>query len=387
MARKIIHLDLDAFFCAVEQLRKPELKGLPFAVGGRPEERGVVASCSYGARVFGVRSAMPMKRALQLCPKLIILPGDHREYRKYSQRVMELLDKLSPLVEQVSIDEAFLDISDLNDHPEQFARKLQQDIHHSLNLPCSLGAASNKLVAKIANDYGKSQNRSSEPPNAVTYVAPGQETVFLAPLPVIALWGVGPKTAARLEELGIRTIGEVAQWPEAELIARFGKNGRELSRHSRGLDDSPVVTSHETKSISQEVTFARDVSDPHVLSQTLHELSDSVGRRLRAEKLSGKTVKLKLRWSNFQTLTRQTTLTEPTDQGEVIFAVAEKLLGENWDGKMPIRLIGVGASGLDMYPRQLSFWDKSSERSQKLQEAIDQLQSRYGKSSIQRGKL
>jgi DNA polymerase IV len=386
MTRKIIHLDLDAFFCAVEQLRKPELQGRPFAVGGRPEERGVVSSCSYAARVFGVRSAMPMKRALQLCPDMIIMSADHHEYRKFSRFVMEHLNQLSPVVEQISIDEAFIEISDLPDHPEQFAYRLQHDIHQKFQLPSSLGAATNKLVAKIANDFGKSRKRSSEPPNAVTFVPAGDEADFLAPLPVIALWGVGPKTSLKLAELGIKTIGDLAKWPESELIAIFGKNGREISRHSKGLDESPVLTSHETKSISQETTFAEDTANLKFLLETLRVQSDEVGRRLRAGKLSGKTVKLKIRWFDFHTFTRQVTLPESTDQNDVIYATVEKLFIDCWKQNMPVRLVGVGVSGLSAYPRQLTLWDTATERRHKLQEAIDRLQSRYGKQSIQRGK-
>jgi DNA polymerase IV len=386
MTRKIIHLDLDAFFCAVEQLRKPELQGRPFAVGGRPEERGVVSSCSYAARVFGVRSAMPMKRALQLCPDMIILPADHHEYRKFSRFVMEHLNQLSPVVEQISIDEAFIEISDMPDHPEQFAYRLQHDIRQKFQLPSSLGAATNKLVAKIANDFGKSRKRSSEPPNAVTFVPAGDEAAFLAPLPVIALWGVGPKTSLKLAELGIKTIGDLAKWPESELIAIFGKNGREISRHSKGLDESPVLTSHETKSISQETTFAEDTANLKFLLETLRVQSDEVGRRLRAGKLSGKTVKLKIRRFDFHTFTRQVTLTESTDQNDVIYATVEKLFIDCWKQNMPVRLVGVGVSGLSAYTRQLTLWDTATERRHKLQEAIDRLQSRYGKQSIQRGK-
>jgi DNA polymerase-4 len=211
MSRKILHLDLDAFFCAVEEQRNPDLAGKPFAVGGRPEERGVVASCSYPARLYGVHSAMPMARARRLCPGLMIISSRHSVYSQVSRQVMERLHRLSPLVEQVSIDEAFLDVSDLLDTGEEIARRLQQEIKAELSLPCSIGIASNKLVAKIANDVGKAANRSGKPPNAITNIPVGQEAEFLAPLPVERLWGVGPKTAERLFRIGIRLIGDLAR--------------------------------------------------------------------------------------------------------------------------------------------------------------------------------
>ena len=387
MSRTIIHLDLDAFFCAVEQLRNPDLIAVPFAVGGQPETRGVVASCSYAARMFGIRSAMPMIRAKQLCPQLIVVPPNHKDYQKLSKNVMDYLSQISPIMEQLSIDEAFLDVSDMPDHPDMLASRIQARIKSEFLLPCSLGVAINKLVAKIANDYGKSKNRSANPPSAITIVAPGEEENFLAPLPVIALWGVGPKTSLKLEEMGIRTIGELATMPEDELVFRFGKNGRILARHSKGIDDSPVHTFHEIKSISQETTFSKDITDLFELRQTLKKLCERVGFRLRSERFTARTVKLKLRWYDFTTLTRQFTFARPTNQTKAIYLEADKLLLKNWLDRKPVRLIGVGLSGFETNVRQLGFWDTSIERSQRLQEALDELQNRYGKNSIRRGNL
>ncbi len=239
MLRKILHLDLDAFFCAVEEQRDPNLRSKAFAVGGRPETRGVVASCSYAARRFGVRSAMPMARAVKLCPHLIIVPSHFDAYRAASQQVMAHLYQLTPLVEQVSIDEAFLDVSDRPEPAEGLARRLQTTINTELNLPCSLGVATNKLVAKIANDVGKAAARSDQPPNALQVVPPGQEAAFLAPLPVEALWGVGPKTAERLHGLGLHTIGDLARWPEADLGRRFGQHGYDRSAELTTKPGSP----------------------------------------------------------------------------------------------------------------------------------------------------
>ncbi|MBL8050248.1 MAG: DNA polymerase IV [Anaerolineales bacterium] len=219
MPRTILHLDLDAFYCSVEEVENPELKGKPFAVGGKPNERGVVASCSYAARAKGVRSAMPMSKAIQLCRDLIIVSGRHKLYSEYSEHVMSKLRNLTPLVEQISIDEAFLDISNLDEDPTRLALDLQADIRVELQLPSSIGIASNKLVAKIATEVGKKSNKIKDmPPFGFTIVPVGKEAEFLSPLPANMLWGVGPKTYARLSELGIKTIGDIAQWPQKELI-------------------------------------------------------------------------------------------------------------------------------------------------------------------------
>lgn len=388
MPRAIIHLDLDAFFCAVEELHDPVLRGKPFAVGGRPEHRGVVSSCSYAARQFGVRSALPMSRALRLCPDLIIIETSHSRYGEMSKKVMERVHALSPLVEQISIDEAFIDISDLREPPAEVARRLQQQIWDELGLPCSVGVATNKLMAKIATEVGKKAARGPNYPRAHTVVPAGGEAGFLSPLPVSMLWGVGPKTEARLAELGIRTIGDLAGWPESELAARFGEHGREMSRHARGLDDRPVVTEYEAKSISQETTFSRDVSDDRALEKTLRALSAEVGRRLRRGGLAGATVKLKIRWPDFTTLTRQSTLPIPTDQDDEIAETAITLMRKVRKPGQPVRLIGVGVSGLGAPVRQLGLWDAGDdERSRRLQSAIDQLQEKYGRKAIHKGKV
>lgn len=393
MPRTLLHIDLDAFYCAVEETRDPELHGKAFAVGGRPEERGVVASCSYAARRMGVRSAMPMGKALRLCPGLVIVPSRHHVYSEVSEQVMQRLHDLTPQVEQISIDEAFLDISDIGESPELIARKLQSRIREELQLPCSIGIASNKLVAKIATEVGKSlalreikAKGEIKPPNALTVVPFGEEAAFLAPLPAEMLWGVGPKTSARLTELGIHTIGDIAKWPESELIRMFGENGRDLARHSKGIDDRPITTEHETKSISQEITYSRDVRDDKILHQTLQEMSMEVAAQLRRSNLAGKTIKLKIRWPDFTTLTRQTTLSSPTDQEEEIERVALELLRSVRKPNQAVRLIGVGVTGLGQPIRQLGLWDFNSEKERKLQEVMDELQEKYGRNVIQRGK-
>jgi len=394
MWRVILHLDLDAFFCGVEETRNPELRGKAFAVGGKPDERGVVASCSYAARRNGVRSAMPMSKALRLSPGLIIVPGRHRLYSEVSRQVMEILHNQSGLVEQISIDEAFLDISDIQDDPERFARRLQARIRDELHLPCSIGIASNKLVAKIATEVGKSialrrikAEGEAKPPNAVTVVPVGKEAEFLNPLPADMLWGVGPKTSKRLSELGIHTIGDIAKWPESELIRLFGENGRELSRHAKGIDNRHIVTERETKSISQEITFSVDVRDDKVLQKTVREQAGRVGSQLRRNELAGSTIKLKIRWPDFTTLTRQTTLNHRTDQDDEIAKAALELLKAVRRPNQAVRLIGVGVTGLGQPIRQLGLWDMDSEKARKLQEVMDGLQERYGRDVVKRGNM
>ena len=335
---------------------------------------------------------MPMGRALRLCPGLIIVSSRHRLYGEVSRQVMGILREQTPLVEQISIDEAFLDISDVQQDSERVGRGLQARIRDELHLPCSIGIASNKLMAKLATEVGKAlalqrikDEGLVEPPNALTVVSFGEEAAFLDPLPADMLWGVGPKTSARLTELGIRTIGDIARWPESELIRLFGENGRDLARHARGIDDRPVVTEHETKSISQEVTYAKDVRDDKVLKETLREQSAEVARQLRRNNLVGKTIKLKIRWPDFTTLSRQTTLSAPTDQDDLIFKTALALMHTVRRTNQAVRLIGVGVSSLGAPIRQLGLWDMEGERSRRLQQAMDTLNEKYGRDVIHKG--
>ena len=386
MPRTILHLDLDAFFCSVEETQNPELQGKPFAVGGKPNERGVVASCSYAARAFGVRSALPMSHALQLCGNLIVVPGRHDLYREVSKQVMEKFHNLTGLVEQISIDEAFLDISDMLPPSERIALSLQAEIKRELHLPSSIGIATNKLVAKIATEVGKkSSKKKDQPPFGLTIVPAGEEAKFLNPLPADMLWGVGEKTNARLTELGIHTIGDIAKWPEKELVNLFGLNGRDLWQHANGIDDRPVTTESETKSISQEITYNVDIRNEKMLEKTLRDQARELARQLRRSELAGKTVKLKIRWSNFTTLTRQTTLPTSTNSEDDIFNAAIKLMKTVRSSNQPVRLIGVGVSGIGAPIRQLSLWDAGSEKSRKLQNVMDALQEKYGKDVIHKG--
>lgn len=376
---------MDAFFCAVEELNNPELKGKAFAVGGRPETRGVVASCSYAARQKGVRSAMPMGRALRLCPELIIVSSGFSRYRDHSRKVMAILHELSPLVEQLSIDEAFVDVTDMPDDVESISRTLQQRIISETGLPCSIGAASNKLLAKIGNDIGKSRHKKPSPPCSILVVPDGGEEAFLAPLPVSAMWGVGPKTAERMTALGLNTIGDLAAAGEKELVRLFGKNGYDLAQRAKGIDKREIVTEYEVKSQSQETTFARDVTDEKVLLERIERMSKDVARSLERKGLFATVVRLKIRWANFETHTRQQSLTPAFSDAETIRKTAILLLHSIWKDGRPVRLIGVGVSCLVEPAQQMNIWQAPSEKELKLQELLDQTEKRFGKGVITKG--
>lgn len=382
MPRKILHLDLDAFYCAVEEIKNPSLAGKPFAVGGRPDQRGVVSSCSYPARCKGVHSAMPMYQAKKLCPDLLIISAHFEWYRDYSNKVMHILNQMTPLVEQISIDEAFLDLTDLPDSLQTLAQQLQTRIDQELGLPCSIGGATNKLVAKIATDTAKSHKKTELPPRAILIIPPGEETSFLAPLPIQAMWGIGPKMAARFNRLGIQTIGDLAHFTEPQLIHLFGKLGKDIFNRSRGIDNAPVTSFHEIKSISQEITFDKDISDTPRLERVLHTLSEQVGFRLRQKKLAGTTIRIKIRWSNFTTLTRQKSFRQPIDSDRLIFETAIQLLHENRPSQKPVRLLGIGISGLTTPHHQLELFDTKLQKERILEHTIDSLKERFGKNSI-----
>ena len=384
--RKILHLDLDAFFCAVEEQLNPELRGKAIAVGGRPDQRGVVSSASYPARKYGVRSAMPMAQALRLCPHLIVVGQTRGVYGERSRAVMAILRDTAPDVEPLSIDEAFLDSTILPDPLESVARRLQKRINEELDLPCSLGGATNKMVAKTANTVGKARQGGDQPPNAITIVPPGEEAAFLAPLPIRRLWGVGEKSAETLGKLGLTTVGDLANWSEDALIRRLGKLGGDIWRRAQGIDARPVVNAQRAKSISKEVTFAKDIDDEAALKLTLRRLSDGVGRQARKAGLAGTTVKIKLRWSDFSTLNRQMSLDHAIDLDADIYDCARKLFEQTWLAGKPVRLLGVGLSGFDDSGRQLGLWDSIADERQEeeLQDALDRLRDRFGERTIRR---
>jgi DNA polymerase-4 len=379
--RHILHMDLDAFFASVEELLDPSIAGKPILVGGDPSERGVVASASYAARAFGVHSAMPMSQALRLCPQAVVRHGRHKEYAVHSQKVMAILAEYTPLVEQLSIDEAFLDVTGcerLFGPADELAKRIQERVRRETGLPCSLGLASNKLVAKVASQQAK--------PNGIIIVPAGQEASFLAPLPIERLWGVGEVTAERLHRIGVTTIGKLAALPEGQMKALFGSAAAEMQRRALGVDNRPVGEQAEHKSVSQEHTFARDVADIEVLRRALLDMSEDVSAQLRKGGECGRTIVLKMRYPDFSTITRRVTLAQPTDLTEMIHAQAVRLLQKEWKRGTQVRLIGVGVSGLT-HARQLSLFDVPAKRLGKLSRTVDAIRRRYGKDAIRRASL
>lgn len=386
--RLIFHLDLDAFYCAVEELLDPGLSGKPFAVGGKPAGRGVVSSCSYVARSLGIRSAMPMARAVVICPDIIFLPGHHHIYREKSKQVMKIIQNLSPLNEQISIDEAFIDFSGYIGSAIDKARSIQSDIHEATGLPCSIGISSNKLVAKVATDIGKATSKTKTYPRSIHLVPHGEEATFLSPLPLEMLWGIGPVTASKLQELGIFNIGQLARWPMEDIISRIGKIGYEFHLRANGIDDRPVVPFHEPKSFSQEITFSRDTLDKVFIRKQIETQSKNIASSLKENNLLGTSIKIKIRWPDFSTITRQITLTAPTNESQIIFDTAWSLFLKNWIKNDPIRLIGIGIKGLQEPNRQLTLWEKTDyKKLAKLESTIFELKSRFGESAITKGML
>jgi nucleotidyltransferase/DNA polymerase involved in DNA repair len=336
--RQIIHLDLDAFFASVEVLLNPDLKGKPLIVAmGSPQGRGVVATASYEARHFGVRSAMPLREAVRLCPQAVVVPVRHSIYAEYSRRVMNLLREVSPLVEQVSIDEAYVEIPPDRD-AARAASEIQQRIKNDLGLDCTVAVASNKLVSKVACNTVK--------PRGFVVVSPGEEEKFLTPLPIEKLPGAGKVTRDKLERWNVKTIGDLAKVPAERLRAAFGKTGLYLHEAAHGRDDSPIVTECKPKSISQENTFDRDTRETARIEKLVIEMSAGVARELEREGFAARTIVLKLRYGDFTTLTRQTTLRTPTTSAAEIQDCALQLLHQHWDQRRALRLVGVGAHNL-----------------------------------------
>ncbi len=377
----IIHVDLDAFFAAVEQRDHPELRGKPVIVGGDPHSRGVVSTCSYEARKFGVHSAMPLRTALQLCPQGIFVPVDGRKYQRVSRDVMAVLKRFTPTVEQVSIDEAFLDVAGseaLFGDAREIGRRIKVEVVEVTGLTVSVGVATTKLVAKVASDLRK--------PDGLVIVEPGEEAAFLAPLEIRRLWGIGPKTAERLHGLGIRTVGELAALPISALTRELGDHGGTLHDRALGVDADPVTGGGDpAKSVSHETTFAVDVSDPAEIDRTLLALTEGVTARLRSAGIRAGTVAVKVRDSQFRTVTRQRTLSEPSDLTEQIWRVAVELARPEIRGKK-IRLLGVSATQLGA-PEQISMFEVADQKQRRVVEATDAVRRKFGDRAVTRASL
>ncbi|MFZ0994526.1 MAG: DNA polymerase IV [Candidatus Dormiibacterota bacterium] len=386
--RTILHVDLDAFFVSCELLRRPELVGLPVVVGGGHEShpgesrapgRGVVAAASYEARAYGVRSALPLAKALALCPELVVLPVDIAKYAEISHRVFAVLAQYTPLVEPGSLDEAFLDLTGaehLSHGGEAAAREISARLASDLGLPSSVGVATTKVVAKVASDLRK--------PKGLVVVAPGDEAEFLAPLAVERLPGAGAKTTAKLKLLGIDTLGKLAAAPTRLLVETLGANAEALQLRARGVDPTPVVVPGLPKSISREETYSKDLVSRQELGDRLAALAAGVGRRLRASSLAAKSVTVKVRFANFETVTKTRRRAEPTFADLELEAGAVELFDEVWTQGQPVRLLGVGAEGLSEV-RQLSLFEHRGERDERLDLALDRLRGRFGGRAIARG--
>ena len=386
MTRTILHLDMDAFFAAVEQLDQPDYRGKPVVVGADPKGgagRGVVATASYEARKFGIHSAMPISEAYRRCPGAIYLRGRYKRYSEISKQVIEILQSYSPQIEKISIDEAFLDISrslNLFGHAEKIARSIKDRIRTDIGLNSSIGIAPNKFLAKIASDLEK--------PDGLVMVKAGTEREFLRDLHISKLWGVGKKTEAALAKLGIHRIGQVSELSEIALNNKFGKWGNALWRLSQGIDDRPVVTGWLQKSISQERTFDEDVADEDVIQKTIFRLAESLSRLMRSDHLKGRTITLKLRLEDFSTFSRSKTVSDFVDSPMILRGVGLELYHKIDKKKMKVRLIGIGMSQLNSVSgEQLGLFDQEAPLNEKFTKLLDELQDKYGEDNIKRASL
>jgi DNA polymerase-4 len=377
----ILHVDMDAFFVSVELLERPELRGKPVVVGGRPDQRGVVTAASYEARKYGIQSAMPLRTAGKLCPHAIFLDGHHHKYTEWSDRVANILNAFSPVVEMVSIDEAYLDLAGtvrLHGPPFAAADKLLRHITRQTGLPCSAGLATTRLVAKVASDQAK--------PRGLLWVAPGQEAAFLAPLPIRKIPGIGKMTERALRSMGIETVAQIAQEPRERLEKVFGKWGDALYRKARGGDSYEFLVDAEAKSISHNHTFAEDTLDENLLHATLSHLSQKACKRLRDSGLSVRTLTLTIRYAGFDTYTRSRTLPEPTQLDGDIASVFHQLFQQHRNRKRQVRLLGVSLGNLTHGGEQFDLLDAERRaKLEKLTAATDRLRDRFGFGTVQFG--
>ncbi len=383
--RSILHLDMDQFYAAVEIRDRPELAGKPVIIGADPESgkgRGVVSTASYEARRFGVHSAMPITKAWRLCPQGVYLRGDMDKYAAVSEEIFAVFESVTPLVEGLSLDEAFLDVTAsrlLFGDGQAVALRLKREIWEKVRLKCSVGLSSNKSVSKIASDLRK--------PDALVVVPPGEEASFLAPLPLKRLWGVGPKAEAELASLGLASIGDLQAYPPEALKDRFGAQAQDLLDLAWGRDDRPVVPEHEAKSLGRECTFGEDTREASHLRQTVAGLCEDLARRLRRHGRRAGQLTLKLRWSGFETHTRQRPLDPPSAHGPDLFQAGQAMLESVLKAdRRAVRLVGVQAGKLEAQGASLqeSMFSHSSLRKERLDGALDALNDKYGEGALQR---
>lgn len=379
--RSIIHCDMDAFFASVEQLRRPELKGKAVIVGGSPRSRGVVSTCSYEARKYGIHSAMSAAEAYRRCPDAVFLPPDFAKYKEVSSQMHRIFSDYTPVIEPLSLDEAFLDVTGstrLFGPAAAIGQKIKERIRDELGLTVSVGVAHNKFLAKLVSDLSK--------PDGFFVVDPDRVQELLDPLDVRRIWGIGEKTARRLYSLNIKTIKELRSLDETSLAGLFGSFGHQLYRLARGIDNRPVESSREVKSVGRETTFAVDVKNRDDLERTLLELSCDVGRSLRKEGLKGRTVTLKIKYNDFKTITRSKTMEIPTNLDKVIFSEACRLL-ENLMVK-PVRLAGVSVHNfVSKEEGQMVLFEEPLSAEEKLSTVMDLIKDKFGDNSITRARL
>ena len=379
----ILHVDMDAFYASVEERECPALVGQPVIVGGSAEGRGVVAAANYEARKYGVHSAMPSAVARRLCPQAVVIAPRHSLYAEVSRDIRAIFARYTPLIEPLSLDEAFLDVTAseaLFGTAPQVARNIKNDIQRELSLVASVGVAANKYIAKLASDLEK--------PDGLVVVEPGTEQTFLDPLPVGCVWGIGKASGEVFRGLGIHTIGELREYPWEALRSRFGRHGEHLWRLARGIDDRCVVPDHEAKSISHETTFERDIADAAVLRSWMLDLTEQVGRRLRQHKLRARTVQIKVRFDDFHTITRSRSLKEPTDITSELWGLVSELFSTSRArDPRPVRLLGMGASSLDdCVVLQQDLFDGDAKTKQgKIDSVMDSVTERFGKRAVRRG--
>jgi DNA polymerase-4 len=383
--RRILHVDMDAFYASIEEREDPNLKGKPVVVGGTAEGRGVVSAANYVARKFGIHSAMPMIQAQRRCEHLIRLPVRMDLYAQVSHQIRDIFYRYTPLVQPLALDEAFLDVTaseKLFGGAEVIGQCIRDEIKDELGLVASVGIAPSKFIAKIASDIRK--------PGGFVMVDADQLQAFLDPLPVSRIWGAGKVTVALFERMGIKTIGQLRRQSEAWLLSHFGKFGQHLWQLANGIDDRDVVTDSQAKSISHETTFAEDLTDKQQLEACLLHLTEQVAWRLRKHELKGKTVVLKLRHHDFKTLTRSRSLPGPTDSTDKLWKVTRQLFNENWSTRNPVRLIGMGVSGLSRPGQQAGFSEQGDlfarPENTKLDQLADSINARFGASTLQRGR-
>lgn len=384
MPRQIIHVDMDAFYASVEIRERPGLADKPVIVGGRPEGRGVVAAANYIARRYGVHSAMPTSKALRLCPKAVVLPPQHSLYAEVSEQIHAIFQRYTPQIEPLALDEAFLDVTaseKLFGPAPEIARAIKQAVQDELHLVASVGVGPSKYIAKLASDIDK--------PDGFVVVREDEVQDFLAPLPVSRIWGVGKVAARTFEKLGIRTIGQLRNYSSAMLHRHFGSGGEQFLLLACGIDNRPVISEHEAKSISNETTFAVDISDSAVLLDWLHALTEQVAHRLRAHGLKGRTVQIKVRFADFTTLTRAQSLSGVTDITAEIWRAVQSLFCQRIPRPLPpVRLVGVGVSnfGEEGERQEDLFASQEKVRQRKLDSLLDEMHSRFGGSIVSRGK-